>query len=139
MALSADYKNKRSGSIDLAGAHVKASTTVYGGSLVNRLTATGLIQPASDVASVTFAGVSMERVAGNAAGTSTITLARTGVFEFAYSAGDATEAVCGSEVEIKDDCTVQLAATSTNHVKCGIIEEFVSASKVRVRIDGYCK
>lgn len=135
-ALAADRNISARNPGNLTGCHVKASTTVYGGSLVARLTSTGLIQPGADTASTTFAGVLREQKTGNASGTTAAEVYQSGDFELGFS-GTATEADCGSIVYMADDQTVALAATTTNDIACGHVVEFVSASKVRVRIDGY--
>lgn len=135
-ALSADRKVKGRDIGRAVPAKVKASTTVYGGSLVARLTSTGLIQPGADTASTTFAGVLREHKTGNASGTTACEVWQEGDFEFGFS-GTATEADCGKLVYLVDDQTVALAATTTNDIACGYITEYVSASKVMVRIDAH--
>ena len=61
-------------------------------------------------------------------------------FEFVYNGGDATQALVGQEVYIVDDSTVDEDATvTTNDIKCGVISEFISTTKVRVRIDNYAR
>lgn len=118
------------------GAKVKASTTVYGGGFVSRLTSTGLVQPAGDTASTTFAGVAMKRVTGNAAGTTIVEVRQQGVVTAAFS-GTCNESDVGATVYLVDDQTVALAATTTNDIACGKIVERISATSVRVAIDGY--
>lgn len=138
MALSADQAITRSEG-DIAAAHVKASTTCYGGGLVNRLTSTGLIQPATDAGSVTFAGVLREQVTGNAGGTTTCEVWQTGVFEMTYYNGSATDALAGTIVTVYDDSQVSISGTTTNDLACGKIVGVVPSSSgiVYVRIDGY--
>ena len=136
-ALAADRNISARNPGNLTGCHVKASTTVYGGSLVARLTSTGLIQPGADTASTTFAGVLREQKTGNASGTTDAEVYQSGDWEFAFGAGNATEALCGTAVCITDDQTVDIAGTTTNDIACGKVVEYVSATKVRVRIDGY--
>jgi len=135
-ATAADRRIQARNPGKLTPAKVKVSTTIYGGSLVARLTSDGLVQPATDEASITFAGVARERVVGNAAGTSKIELYQAGDFQFAFS-GTASEATCGVAVYCVDDQTVALAATTTNDLAVGKVVEFLTASSVMVRITGY--
>ena len=134
-ALTADRRMSSRDAGRLTPAKVKASTTIYGGSLVARLSADGLVQPAADAASVTFAGVAREQVTGNAAGTTQIELYQVGDFEFAIAS--TTEASVGALVAPVDDQTVGVYGTTTNDIPCGKIVELLSATSVMVRIDGY--
>jgi hypothetical protein len=135
MALTNDREAKRSAG-DVAYSTPKANTVIYGGALCNRLTADGKVQPGGDTASTTFAGVSVARALS---GASVVTTYRKGEFEFTYGAGSATIALIGSEVCVNGEDTVDLAAVTTNDVKCGIIAAVPSSTKVRVVIDGYVK
>lgn len=135
MALTNDRESKRSDGT-IAVSVPKATTTIYGGSLCNRLTADGKVQPGGDTASTTFAGVAVRRAVS---GASSVETYRTGEFEFTYGAGGATAALIGSEVCVNGEDTVDLAAVTTNDVKCGVIASVPSATKVRVVIDGYVK
>jgi hypothetical protein len=133
MALSADRRIQARNPGSLTPAKVTASHTIYGGSLVERTTATGLVHPAADTASSTFAGVAREQVVGNSAGTSIVELYQSGDFEFGIAA--TTEADVGSEVYTADADNA-VATTGTTY-KCGRIVEFLSTTSVMVRIDGY--
>jgi hypothetical protein len=104
--------------------------------------ATGFIAKYTDVANLKFAGVTAEQVdnAAGAAGDKSVRVRKTGEYEFAYAGGDATQALVGQEAYIQDDQTVdEDAALTTNDVKCGVITEVVSTTRVRVRIDGYAR
>jgi len=137
MALTADRETKRATTgADTYRSLKKATTVIYGGSLLNRLTADGKVQPGGDTASTTFGGVAVRRAAS---ADSAMEVYDKGTFEFTYGAGSATAALCGSEVCINGEDTVDLAAVTTNDVKCGVIREVTSATTVRVCIDGYVK
>ena len=135
MALSNDYQAKPSFG-DVMDNLKKAATVIYGGSLLNRLTADGKVQPGGDTASTTFGGVAVRRAA--AVDTHVDSYTR-GTFLFKFGAANATAAIVGSEACINGEDTVDVAATTTNDVKCGVIREVPSASTVRVAIDGYVK
>jgi len=86
MALSNDRETKRSRSDEMMTLK-KAATVIYGGSLLNRLSADGKVQPGGDTASTTFGGVSQRRAA---AADTKMAAYRIGIFEFTYGAGGAT-------------------------------------------------
>lgn len=133
MALSADRYIQARNPGSLTPAKVTASATIYGGSLVERTTSTGLCLAAADTASSTFAGVARERVVGNSSGTSKIELYQSGDFEFTIAA--VTEANVGSAVYAYDtDNEVSLTGTTYT---VGKIVEYLSTTSCMVRIDGY--
>lgn len=136
MTLTADRETKRSDAL-LAVSTAKASTALYGGTLCNRLSSDGKVQPGADTASTTFGGVVKEFHA--ATSTRKVVTYRTGEFEFKFGAGSATDALIGSEVCINGEDTVDAAGTTTNDIKCGIIAAVPSSTTVRVVIDGYVK
>lgn len=111
-----------------------AVATIREGALVERLTATGEYDHGGDDAGALFAGVALEEgVPGQKLRVRTI-----GVFgPYTYAPGGATEALIGTGVTLVDDQTVDLAANTTNDVKCGTIFAVESATQVRVRIEGY--
>lgn len=135
MALSAAREGKRSLG-EIVSSPKKAATAIYGGSLLNRLTADGKVQPGADTASTTFGGVA---VADAAAAATTVEVYTMGTFEFTFGAGSLTAASIGSEVCINGEDTVDVAGTTTSDIKCGVIREVVSATKCRVAIDGYVR
>lgn len=128
--------NRKVSSMRQVTGKAKANTTIYHGTLVNRATSTGLIEPATDAASKTFAGIAYTHVTANG-GTDnpTVDLVQSGDFLMTFG-GTATEASCGTAVYVVDDSTVDLVGVTTNDIKVGTIVEFVSATVVRVRIDG---
>jgi hypothetical protein len=120
---------------------VAASTTIYKGTLTCH-NATGYLKPGADTASFKFAGVAYEKCdnSDGADGDLECRVEKYGEYEFAYNGGDATQALLGQEVYIVDDQTVdEDAAVTTNDIKCGVITEVISVSKVRVRIDNYAR
>lgn len=135
MALTNDRETKRSMG-DVSYSPKKAATTIYGGTLLNRLTADGKVQPGGDTASTTFGGVACERALAAA---TTVNIFTRGEFEFKFGAGSLTAASIGAEVCVNGEDTVDLAGTTTNDVKCGVIRAVTSATTCRVAIDGYVK
>jgi len=131
MALSADRYIQARNPGSLTPAKVTASATIYGGSLVERTTSSGLVQEAANTGSTTFAGVARERVVGNSSGTSKVELYQSGDFEFGIAA--ITEADVGSVVHCTAGGTVALAG----NIDCGRIVEYLSTTSCMVRIDGY--
>lgn len=102
----------------------------------------GHVTNGADTANFLFAGVSYEQVDNSAgsAGGKEIRIEKNGEHTFAYNGGDAAQAVVGKECYIVDNQTVDDdALATTNDVKCGVIAEVISASQVRVRIDGYAR
>jgi hypothetical protein len=137
MTLSAARDAKRG--IDngvIASSPKKASTAIYGGSLLNRLTADGKVQPGGDTASTTFGGVAVRDALS---ADTVIDIYTKGTFEFTFGAGSLTAASIGVAVFVNGEDTVDVAATTSNDVACGIIREVVSTTKCRVSIDGYVK
>lgn len=102
----------------------------------------GHVTNGADTASFLFAGVSYEQVDNSAgsAGGKEIRIEKNGEHTFVYNGGDAAQAIVGKECYIVDNQTVDDdALATTNDVKCGVIAEVISASQVRVRIDGYAR
>ena len=135
----ADRETKRSalGVEHLAVSTVKANTALDAGTLCNRLSSDGKIQPGADTASTTFGGV--VRDAHAAASTAKGITYRTGEFEFTFGAGSATDALIGTVVYVNGPATVDVAGTTSNDIACGVIAAVPSATTVRVVIDGYVK
>lgn len=142
-ALSADRLIQRYEG-DIMPASVVPLAVIYGGSLVTRCNACGIaarrgmVQAATDACGMLFAGVARTAVTGNASGATAAKaeLYKRGVFRLAFS-GTATIADEGKAVYIVDDQTVGLAATTTYDKQVGVIDQYVSANVVDVRIDGY--
>lgn len=135
MALTNDREARR-GEALLAVSVPKAATVIYGGSLTNRLSSDGKIQPGADTASTTFGGVCVKRALSGAAHVETY---RTGEFLFTFGAGSATDALIGTVVCVNGEDTVDVAGTTTNDITCGVIAAVPSATTVRVVIDNYVK
>ncbi len=119
---------------DMQEGVVAASTKIPAGCIV-AINTSGFAVNGADTASFLFGGVAADTVdnSAGAAGDEKIALYIEGTFEFAFS-GTASQADFGKSVYIVDNATVGLAATTTNDVLVGKICEFVSASKVRVKI-----
>lgn len=113
---------------------VKASTKLVAGAAV-MTDASGWLVNAADTASCLFQGV-LDKSVDNSAGANGAKEGRVitqGAHDFAFS-GTATQATVGQKVYAVDNQTVALAVTTTNDVLVGVVTEFISASKVRVRI-----
>lgn len=137
MALTAAREAKRAADNGLiSSSPKKAATKIYGGSLLNRLTADGKVQPGADTASTTFGGVAVRDAA---AADTAMDIYTKGTFEFTFGAGSLTAASIGTVVYVNGEDTVDVAGTTTNDVACGVIREVVSATVCRVAIDGYVK
>ena len=135
MPLSNDRESRRSDGTRMDNLK-KAATVIYGGSLVNRLSSDGKVQPGGDTASTTFGGVAVRRALAADTHVDTYT---EGEFLFTFGAGSLTAASIGVEVYITDESTVDVAATTTNDIKCGIIRTVPSATTCRISINGYVK
>lgn len=140
-AATADRDGKRQDG-ELKAYQVAASTTIYKDTLVG-VTAAGYLAPlAHGTAGLIFVGVAIEKTDNSAgtAGAKSCRVRKKGEYEFAYNGGDATIALLGDEVYAVDDQTVdEDAVVTTNDYKVGAITEFISATKVRIRVDNYCK
>jgi hypothetical protein len=121
MALSADRETQYK-PIGINAYTVKASTTVYKGSMVCADT-TGYAVPAADTAGFKMLGVAEETVVQTASSSDKVRVRR-GIFLFA--ATSITLAMQGAMMYVKDDQTFD--DTSTNGVAAGILVEYVSAT-----------
>lgn len=111
---------------------MKASTQIWKHSLT-MIDTSGLLVPGSDTSGYLFAGVAYESALSAASGSTYCRVEKSGSFEFV--AASATQAWVGVAVYAVDDQTVALAATTTNDVLVGYVEELISSTAVRVRID----
>ena len=121
---------------------VKISNVKVPKGVLTCINTSGHVTNGADTASFLFAGVSYEMVDNSAgsAGAKEIRVEKTGEHTFAYNGGDAAQAVVGKECYIVDNQTVDDdALATTNDIKCGVIAEIISATQVRVRIDGYAR
>ncbi len=132
-ALTSSYDARRKdGALVLypvgAGVHVRK-----GGLLA--VAATGLAQPASDSAGVTFIGVAYEEGDNTlgAAGVKSVRVLKTGVYTYAKTAAVQTDV--GKVAFVVDDATISTAAT-TDNIACGVVVGVPSAVTVQIRIDG---
>ena len=114
--------------------------TLYKGTLIGANAGGYQVPMLHSVGSLRFAGVTAES-ANNSAGTDgaiKVLTERTGVFSFVYNGGDATQALLFQRVYAVDNQTVdEDPAQVTNQYPVGIIVEIVSATVVRVQIDGF--
>lgn len=134
-ALTDDYEAKRQDG-EIIEYPVKASTTIYKGALTAIDTSTGYLVAASDAASRIFVGVAVEQ-GDNSSGSNgdvEIRIFRTGTFQYTCSSADQTWV--GQKVYASDDQTVALAATTSHDLWVGTVVEYISATSVKVAIDG---
>ena len=110
---------------------VKASTTIYKGSLVG-VDATGYAVPMSDTSGLRMMGVATAGV-DNSAGSSGDLNVKLDVQKVQKMAcASATQAWVGVNVYAVDDNTVALIATTTNGILVGVVTKFISATQVEV-------
>jgi len=125
-------------SAHIVGGKATANTTIYAGTLVNRTSSTGLLVDGGDTASTTFAGVSRTHIiAVNDGATPIVELFQSGDFLFKLNSGTIDEGDVGTEVEVADNNSFDVAGATSNHVKCGKIVEFADSTHAYIRIDGY--
>lgn len=119
----------------LISSPVAASQLIYQGALVMH-NATGYVANCTPLAGSSFAGVAYEKVTNSdgAAGDKQIRCEKHG--SFLMEGAGFTQADVGSEVRASDNDTVQIAALADSQV-VGRIVEYISATQVRVKIDGY--
>lgn len=110
------------------GAPVEADTIIYAGSIVCS-SASGYAAPGSDTAGKRFLGIAMHRAdnRGGLAGAKTVTVRRSGVFEFA--AVSITQAMLGSSMMIVDDQTFDDIDGTTADIRLGPLVKFISETK----------
>lgn len=112
---------------------VKGGAVIYAGGMVC-IGADGYAVPASDTAGLKFMGVA-RAYADNSAGASgslQVEVWRRGCFSLTTSGMALSNA--GDAVFALDDQNVGLTGASTNHIKCGVISEYVSATSVYIDI-----
>lgn len=116
---------------------VGAAKKFYKGSLVCVPTATGFAEAGTDIAASNFVGVGYEDAdnSAGAAGALSGRVHKTG--SFVFNAVGALQTWVSKPMMLTDDNTVAL--TSTNSIQVGVCTEFISATKVRVRIDASVK
>lgn len=113
-----------------------AAVKIFNGAMVNK-NAAGFAKKAGDVAGETFWGIAMETVdnTGGSAGDVKIRVKQRGRVKMAMGSGAATEADVLKQAYVTDDQDVDLAATTTNDVAVGEIDEFVDADTVYLNLD----
>jgi len=112
---------------------VVASDIIYAGALCKH-NAAGYLAPCAAEAGASFAGVAIEQVdnSSGSAGALSCRVNKTGAY--LMSGTGFSQAAVGSPVFASDDNTVSLTQ-AVNEQFVGIIEEYVSSTQVRVRID----
>ena len=117
---------------------VTAATLVPKGVIVMTDPATGYAKNGADTATYLFRGVSYEACdnSAGASGDKSVRCEKTGEFTFNFGAANATQALEGTKVYCTDNQTVDVVATTTNDILVGVVQEVLSSSLVRVRIDG---
>jgi Uncharacterized conserved protein (DUF2190) len=112
---------------------VKGGAVIYAGAMVC-IGADGYAVPASDTAGLKFMGVARAYVDNStgASGSLQVEVWRRGCFNLAASGMALANA--GDDVFALDDQTVGITGASTNHIKCGAVSEYVSATSVYVDI-----
>lgn len=133
MALSNDHPIERTDGVELAFP-VNGTSKIYAGALVC-VDADGYLVPGADTAGLIFQGIAMQQRdnASGDDGDQLCVVRRRGLVKCAIAA--ATQANIGDSVFLVDDETVGLAATTTNHIYCGIIAGFVDTTHVWVDIE----
>jgi len=109
---------------------------IYQGALVS-YNGAGYAAPASNTAGEVFAGVAVDKVdnSGGSAGDLDVVLETEGTFEFNFQ-GTAAQTDVGLLAYVVDDNTVSVTtkATAAVQVVVGRIVEFISTTKVRVKL-----
>lgn len=133
MAAATAARNGRQKAADLKNHKMPATQQIWKHTLLSARVADGYTYPArSGTATDSFQGVASEsKLSGAVAGADEILVHKEGEFEFA-GAGFAQTDV-GAAVYASDDSTV--TKTSANNQLVGYITEFISATRVRVRIN----
>ena len=124
------------------------SSTVYKGSLMVVVTASGLAQHAADASGTVFSGVAWAStyvpgamVLGASVAGQRLRVNKTGAYWFnAPTNVTFTQAMVGQEVLVNSDNQVTVTAGNvTNTIKCGrSVDVDLVNNKLKVRIDGYC-
>ena len=115
---------------------------VYQGTLTSIDPATGLLAVTQKTASARFAGVARETVknSGGTAGAVRCSVWRKGVYTFkgtGFAQTDVGKEVWASTETADAQSTVVVSDPGATATKVGVIVEYISATAVRVCIDGY--
>jgi hypothetical protein len=119
---------------DVLAYPVGASKRIYKGALVVVDTTTGYAETGSDAANKNFVGVAYEDADNSSGGAGAISVRVKKTGAHLLNAASGAQTSVGKPALLVDDNTVQTAAT-TNNIGVGQIVEYVSATKLRVRID----
>lgn len=136
MALAAASELARQGG-DVHSIPIKVSTQIWKGALVAHDIVTGTLVPCSDALGFKFAGVAAESKLGTTEAAISCRVYKTGTFLMTTSGATNANSL-GQVYYATDDATVALIPSGTNPLAVGKCLEVVSATVVRVRIDGYC-
>jgi len=97
-----------------------ASTTIWAGSLVSIVTATGLAVASADTAAHVFMGIAKKKVVSAATGDYFVEVETNGVFRL-LSDLTVAQTHMGVKVVVKDSSIVTNAAGATNDIPVGIV------------------
>jgi len=131
-ALSADRIIQKANITARLAFPVKASTKIYGGSIVAIDTSTGYAVPASDAANRQVVGVA-EKQADNSSGSNGDVWVTVLQGEFDMDAASIAQTAVGSQMYVVSDHEVD-EATGTNSIKAGMLVKYISATRGRVQI-----
>ena len=134
-ALTANYEaGEKDGK--LQAQPVGSAKRIFQGALLVTDDTTGLLEPGSDTAGKTFAGIAYEPADNTTGGAGAITCRaqKRGSFLYPFTGSTPTNAVIGKKAYISDSGTVALIGTTTNDIYCGDIVA-VEGTSVRIRID----
>jgi len=112
---------------------MKASTTIYAGTMVMVDATTGLAEPAADTANCHVMGVACKQVTSGATGNYYIEVE---YGEFLMNASSITQGGVGDKMYVVDDQTID-ETSPANNVVAGVLTEYVSATKGWVLVSPY--
>ena len=127
MALSADRTTRFRNPGREVWYEVKASTTIYQGSLVCIDNTTGKAEPATNASGKTFVGVAQENAAAASSGTTYIKVWSEGEFLFLKTTSAVTDV--GNVVSVSDDATVANALGTLTTALTGTNNDLVWTAK----------
>lgn len=123
-ALTADLELEMKDAGSVQAFQMVASKTIYKGSMVSIVDASGLAQASSDTSGDHFVGIAMEQITSAASGTYYIRCYTKGVFLLALTSVDVADQ--GEVLDVSDDQTCIDAGT--NSVQVGRLVERVSTT-----------
>lgn len=132
MTALADSKHAPPQEVGLPSYPVKASTTIYKGSIVCVESSSGYAVPGSDTSGLIVVGIAdREVVNGTTNGEKWVTVRR-GRFRLAADSGAITQV--GANVCVKDSATVAPASVTTNDIAIGPVVRYISATELVVQV-----